>query len=77
MPNRKKKVEPISVSGNGTKTIVRRGLSPIERMIDNYNLKCVKCGAKAGFCDCWTKCPVAGCSWSIEKGHKCRNPNHA
>lgn len=51
-------------------------LSPIENMVDNSNLKCVKCGAKAGNCDCWVKCEIKGCTWSVEKGHKCRNPNH-
>ena len=54
-----------------------RGLSPIERMIDMLDLKCCNCGAKAGECDCWSKCPVKGCKWFIEKGHKCRNPNHS
>lgn len=56
---------------------VMHGLSPIERMIDNSGLTCTKCGSKAGHCDCWIKCTVVGCSWFIEKGHKCGNPNHA
>ena len=59
------------------KPVVMRGLSPIERMIDMADMRCTVCNAKAGTCDCWSKCPVEGCSWSIEKGHKCRNPNHA
>jgi hypothetical protein len=51
-------------------------LSPIERMIDNSNLRCTKCGSGKGMCDCWTKCPIKGCAWSFEKGKKCNNPNH-
>ena len=59
------------------KPAIVRGLTPIERMIDMADLRCTKCNAKAGACDCWSKCPIDGCRWFIEKGHKCRNPNHA
>jgi hypothetical protein len=72
----KKNVEDLNINPNIPKPIVKRGLSSIERMIDNSSLKCVKCGAKAGYCDCWSECPVDGCGWSVEKGYKCRNPNH-
>lgn len=34
---------------------------------------CVKCGAKYGECDCWTKCY---CGWLYETGKKCNNPKH-
>ena len=58
------------------KPVVMRGLSPIERMIDMTDMRCTVCNAKAGTCDCWTKCDVEGCRWSYEKGGKCGNPNH-
>lgn len=45
-------------------------------MVDNCGLKCTKCGAAKGQCDCWVKCPVKGCNWSFEKGGKCQNPVH-
>lgn len=73
MGKRKKISLPLELN----KPIINRGLSPIEIMIDNLDMRCCKCGAKAYTCDCWSKCPIKGCSWSIEKGHKCRNPNHA
>lgn len=50
-------------------------ISPIEKLVDS-SLRCVKCNAKYGDCDCWTKCQIKGCSWFVEKGHKCRNPEH-
>ena len=50
--------------------------SPIEIMIDRMEMYCTKCGAKRGQCDCWTKCPIEGCTWSFEKGKKCPNPAH-
>jgi hypothetical protein len=50
--------------------------TPIEIMIDRADMKCTKCGAKMGMCDCWTKCKIPGCAWSFEKGKKCRNPDH-
>ncbi len=49
--------------------------TPIDSMIDAV-MYCVKCGAKAGHCDCWTKCDIIGCAWSYEKGTKCNNPEH-
>lgn len=50
--------------------------SPIETMIYNV-VKCLKCGAAMGKCDCWTKCKSPGCTWFVEKGKKCRNSkNH-
>ena len=55
---------------------MNKPLSPIERMIDNSNLKCTICKAKIGNCDCWTKCKIDGCKWSFEKGTKCNNPEH-
>lgn len=47
-------------------------MKPIEKLI-NGSARCVKCGAKYGMCDCWTKCK---CGWLYEKGGKCRNPIH-
>lgn len=46
--------------------------TPIERLIDN-SVKCLKCGAKFGTCDCWSKCD---CGWFYEKNGKCNNPIH-
>src|SRR3546814_6509596 len=40
---------------------------------DTSMLKCAVCGAQAGTCDCWEKCP---CGWSFRKGAKCQNPAH-
>lgn len=45
-------------------------MSGLGGMIGNI-VKCVKCGASMGQCDCWTKCV---CGWSFEKGGKCNNP---
>ena len=50
-------------------------ISPIEKLVES-SIRCVKCDAKYGDCDCWIKCPIDGCSWFIEKGYKCRNPKH-
>lgn len=46
----------------------------LDRLFDKAAMKCVKCSAAMGACDCWTKCP---CGWSFEKGTKCRNPTHS
>lgn len=46
--------------------------APINRLIDSI-VKCVKCGAGKGECDCWTKC---SCGWEYERGGSCRNPVH-
>lgn len=43
----------------------------INRLIDAV-MKCVKCGAAVGKCDCWEKC---SCGWSNSRGKFCRNPN--
>ena len=45
-------------------------MSAIGDMINN-TVKCVKCGAGMGECDCWTKCK---CGWLFEKDSKCNNP---
>lgn len=50
--------------------------TPMDIMLEGVDWRCGKCKAKMGNCDCWRKCPVPGCTWSIEKGHKCRNPDH-
>lgn len=47
--------------------------SPIDILIDRAAFQCTKCGARAGTCNCWTKCD---CGWSFETGKKCRNPHH-
>lgn len=47
--------------------------SPIERMIDAACMKCAKCGAAMGTCDCWVLCD---CGRSFERGGECPNPEH-
>ena len=54
------------------KPLVRPSSSPVDRMIDAA-VKCTKCGAGYGRCDCWTQCR---CGWSYERGGQCRNPVH-
>ncbi len=44
-------------------------MSGIGEMIKN-TVKCVKCGAAMGKCDCWIKCK---CGWFFEKDSKCNN----
>jgi len=44
--------------------------APINRMVDAV-MRCVKCDAPMGTCDCWTRC---SCGWFAEKGKPCRNP---
>ncbi len=45
--------------------------SPIDAMIGRADMRCTKCGAKAGTCDCWEWC---SCGWTAERGKPCRNP---
>jgi hypothetical protein len=45
----------------------------IDALIDKADLRCTRCNAAMGGCDCWTKCD---CGWSFEKGTACRNPMH-
>jgi hypothetical protein len=52
--------------------MIKKPRSPIEIMMDSV-MKCVKCAAKMGACDCWSKCE---CGWTYEKGKSCRNPAH-
>ena len=47
-------------------------VSPIDQLIMS-NVRCTKCNALYGKCDCWTHCP---CGWMFEKGTKCNNPIH-
>lgn len=44
--------------------------SPIDMLFDAASMRCTKCGAQAGTCQCWVKC---SCGWSYERGEKCRN----
>ena len=37
------------------------------------SVRCTKCGAGYGKCDCWTECR---CGWLYERGGQCRNPIH-
>ena len=76
MKNKKNRNIHNSKTDKREESVDSRRLSPIEVLINNSDMKCTKCGAKAGKCDCWSKFPVVGCSWFVEKGHKCRNPNH-
>jgi len=57
------------------RTDSNKPLSPIARMMDMV-VRCTKCNAKVGQCDCWTKCDAEGCKWSYEKGGECGNPEH-
>ena len=51
-------------------------ISPIDKMIFEA-VRCLKCGAKYGMCDCWSKCKSPNCTWFVEKGKKCGNyKNH-
>ena len=43
---------------------------PIESLIDSV-VRCTKCGAKPGTCNCWTQCER--CSWWYETGGECRH----
>ena len=43
----------------------------LDRMILG-SVKCVRCGAGYGNCDCWEKCR---CGWSHGRGEPCHNPN--
>lgn len=52
-------------------SLVRRNV-PINSMIDAA-VKCTKCGAGYGKCDCWTECR---CGWHYERGGQCRNQVH-
>ena len=49
-------------------------MTALERMIDKANLRCTKCDAKAGTCNCWEPC---SCGWTAERGKPCHNPNTA
>lgn len=44
--------------------------SPINTLID-ATMRCVKCNAPMGHCDCWERC---SCGWSTERGQPCGNP---
>jgi DNA polymerase II large subunit len=44
----------------------------IDKLIEN-TVRCTKCGAKYGECDCWVKCE---CGWNHYKTGKCNNPIH-
>jgi hypothetical protein len=45
-------------------------MTPLDRMILGA-VRCVKCGAAYGACDCWERC---SCGWTAEKGKSCGNP---
>lgn len=42
-----------------------------DALFKRADMRCTICNARAGACDCWTKCK---CGWSHEKDAKCRNP---
>jgi hypothetical protein len=46
--------------------------TPTDRLV-KQSVRCTKCGAKYGKCDCWTECR---CGWLYERGEQCRNPIH-
>ncbi len=45
-------------------------MGPLDKAILN-TVRCVKCGAAYGKCDCWEKC---SCGYFAEKGQPCNNP---
>lgn len=45
--------------------------TPLSKMID-MNVRCIKCGAPMGKCDCWVQCSF--CEWLHAKGELCANP---
>lgn len=58
-----------------TAPLMNKLATPLDRLIDQCNLRCTKCGApKAIGCYCWEEC---SCGWTAEKGKPCRNPNTA
>ena len=48
-------------------------MSVINTLIDRAGMRCTKCDALAGTCDCWVECR---CGWSYAKGGKCPNGVH-
>jgi hypothetical protein len=42
----------------------------LQIIIDSADLRCTKCGAARGMCDCWERC---SCGWYAERGNPCRN----
>lgn len=40
---------------------------------DTSGMKCTVCSARAGACDCWSRCE---CGWFFRKGGACRNSIH-
>lgn len=42
----------------------------LDRLVDQA-VRCVKCGAGIGKCDCWVWCT---CGWRAERGKPCNNP---
>ena len=51
-------------------------MNPIDILLSKVDFRCLKCNAKMGECDCFSKCPIKGCTWFVDKGKKCRNPEH-
>ncbi len=49
-------------------------MSGIDALFSKANMRCTKCAAPMGDCDCWEQC---SCGWTAEKGMPCRNPRTA
>lgn len=49
-------------------------LTPVEMTILRSEIRCVKCNALHGKCDCWTEC---SCGWKYASGKSCSNPDCA
>ncbi len=47
-------------------------LTPIETLMSKSEVRCTKCDALYGECDCWVKCD---CGWRHGKGEGCKNPD--
>lgn len=45
----------------------------MDAALDGVVFRCTVCDAKAGTCDCWTKC---SCGHSFRKGDTCGNVEH-
>ena len=45
--------------------MMSKKLTPMDILFSKSNMRCTKCDASAGDCDCWEQCT---CGWSFERG---------
>lgn len=46
----------------------------IDALFDKADMRCTRCGAPAGTCNCWVTC---ACGWTMGRSEKtCGNPVH-